>query len=112
MSQNPKALAVLRSKMNTNAVGKYQWQEPLNGWYLEMDANWDTRYIELLIKAHNSGLFQDFGRFSISRALLLSVILRYDNFNIRGKASVLSDELLRNPKSLSLPQINYPCKTQ
>ncbi len=76
--------------------------ENSENWTLEITANWNSKRIDLTIKSRKSNLYSDFTECSIKKDSLISLIAQYDNYNLSGKKSVISDFLLINPLSLNL----------
>ena len=76
--------------------------ENSENWTLEITANWNSKRIDLTIKSRKSNLYSDFTKCSIKKDSLISLIARYDNYNLSGKKSVISDFLLISPLSLNL----------
>lgn len=76
--------------------------ENYENWTLEITANWNSKRIDLTIKSRKSNLYSDFTECSIKKSSLISLIARYDNYNLSGKKSVISDFLLSSPLSLNL----------
>jgi hypothetical protein len=76
--------------------------ENSGNWTLEINSNWNPKRIDLIIKSRKSNLYSEFIDCSIKKASLISLIARYDNYNLFGKASEISDFLLTSPLSLNL----------
>ena len=76
--------------------------ENSRNWTLEIDSNWNSKRIDLTIKSRKSNLYSEFTYCSIKKASLISLIARYDNYNLTGKTSEISDFLLTSTLSLNL----------
>ena len=76
--------------------------ENSENWTLEITANWNSKRIDLTIKSRKSNLYSDFTECVIKKDSLISLVARYDNYNLSGKKSVISDFLLLSPLSLNL----------
>ena len=76
--------------------------EKSGNWTLEIDSNWNFKQIDLNIKARKSNLYSEFVNCTIKKAPLISLIARYDNYNLSGKVSEISDFLLSSQLSINL----------
>jgi len=88
--------------MNLFPEGNKTIIENSENWTLEIDSNWNSKRIDLKIKSRKSNLYSEFAHCSIKKASLISLIARYNNYNLSGKASKISDFLLTSPLSLNL----------
>ena len=76
--------------------------EDSKNWTLEIDAHWNTKRIELIIKSRKSNAYTNFTTCEIKKAPVLSLIARYDNYKLSGKDSEVSNILLTSPLALNL----------
>ncbi|HMC01948.1 MAG TPA: hypothetical protein VKN14_13005 [Flavobacteriaceae bacterium] len=93
---------MLTKEMILLQKGNKEIIENSENWTLEIDSNWNSKRIDLTIKSRKSNLYSEFTHCSIKKAFLISLIARYDNYNLSGKASEISNFLLTSPLSLNL----------
>lgn len=102
MAEFHKLSELLTNEMDLFPKGNKVIIEKSGDWIMEIDSNWNSKRIDLNIKSRKSNLNSEFTYCSIKKAPFISLITRYDNYNITGKPSVISDYLLTNPLSLNL----------
>lgn len=76
--------------------------EDSKNWTLEIDAHWNTKRIDLIIKSRKSNAYTNFTTCEIKKAPVLSLIARYDNYKLSGQDSEVSNILLTSPLALNL----------
>jgi hypothetical protein len=71
-------------------------------WKIKILAQWNNRKVNLKISVRVPKFHISFENCVIRKAKLISLIARYDNFNLQGNSSPVSDLLLSDPIAKNL----------
>jgi len=93
---------LLSNQMIFQPKGKKLIKSKYNDWKIELLAEWNSRKVNLNISAKVPKFHISFDNCVIRKAKLMSLIARYDNYNIIGKSSHISDLLLSDPVAKNL----------
>ena len=93
---------LLSQEINNSKNGKKKFATSFNDWKAEVYAKWSSRNVNLIITSRVPKFHITFDNCSIKKALLISLIARYDNYKLSGSSSPVSDLLLQDLNSRSL----------
>lgn len=102
MTEFHKLSEVLTEHMNLFPKGTKVIFENSENWTLEIEAQWNSKRINLTIKSRKSNAYTDFTTCEIKKAPFLSLVARYDNYKLSGNDSEVSNILLTSPVALNL----------